>query len=217
MFRYTKLTLLREIGLWALALLFLAPFYFLVTTALKPANELFTTSALAPPVHPDFSNKCSLAAVQQHVKDHHNIIRRKVLIQARMTMTIQTAKTFQRATNILTILEGNFRKVWSQKNIAITVIERKLDQKNGNLNRTKIAGILSAQNSIQEMVENLMTHMKNRNLCNWTRINQFEVLTKFFGQYIQILMKTIGRSMTNKILGHHNQMTARKHRNYTMQ
>ncbi|UTT69746.1 carbohydrate ABC transporter permease [Arthrobacter sp. DNA4] len=56
MFRYTKLTLLREIGLWALALLFLAPFYFLVTTALKPANELFTTSALVPPVHPDFSN-----------------------------------------------------------------------------------------------------------------------------------------------------------------
>lgn len=56
MFRYTKLTLLREIGLWALALLFLAPFYFLVTTALKPASELFTTSALAPPVNPDFSN-----------------------------------------------------------------------------------------------------------------------------------------------------------------
>ena len=36
MFRYTKLTLLREVGLWALALLFLTPFYFLVTTALKP-------------------------------------------------------------------------------------------------------------------------------------------------------------------------------------
>ena len=56
MFRYTKLTLLREVGLWALALVFLAPFYFLVTTALKPDNELFTTSALAPPTSPDFSN-----------------------------------------------------------------------------------------------------------------------------------------------------------------
>jgi raffinose/stachyose/melibiose transport system permease protein len=56
MFRYTKLTLLREIGLWALALIFLAPFYFLVTTALKPDSEMFTTSALAPPKSPDFSN-----------------------------------------------------------------------------------------------------------------------------------------------------------------
>jgi raffinose/stachyose/melibiose transport system permease protein len=56
MFRYTKLTLLREVGLWALALLFLTPFYFLVTTALKPDTELFTTSALAPPKSPDFSN-----------------------------------------------------------------------------------------------------------------------------------------------------------------
>ncbi len=27
MFRYTKLTLLHEVGLWALALIFLAPFY----------------------------------------------------------------------------------------------------------------------------------------------------------------------------------------------
>jgi raffinose/stachyose/melibiose transport system permease protein len=56
MFRYTKLTLLREIGLWALALIFLAPFYFLVTTALKPDSEMYTTSPLALPKNPDFSN-----------------------------------------------------------------------------------------------------------------------------------------------------------------
>lgn len=56
MFRYTKLTLLREIGLWVLALIFLAPFYFLVTTALKPDSEMYTTSPLAPPKNPDFSN-----------------------------------------------------------------------------------------------------------------------------------------------------------------
>ncbi|MFF2840803.1 carbohydrate ABC transporter permease [Paenarthrobacter sp. NPDC057981] len=56
MFRYTKLTLLREVGLWALALLFLSPFYFLVTTALKSSSEIYTTSPLAPPSSPDFSN-----------------------------------------------------------------------------------------------------------------------------------------------------------------
>lgn len=56
MFRYTKLTLLREIGLWALALVFLAPFYFLITTALKPDSEMYTTSALALPANPDFGN-----------------------------------------------------------------------------------------------------------------------------------------------------------------
>ena len=56
MFRYSKLTLLREIGLWALALVFLAPFYFLVTTALKPDSEMYTTSALALPRNPDFGN-----------------------------------------------------------------------------------------------------------------------------------------------------------------
>ncbi|GAA3311114.1 carbohydrate ABC transporter permease [Arthrobacter ramosus] len=56
MFRYTKLSLLREIGLWALALIFLSPFYFLITTALKSDGESYTTSPLAPPSSPDFSN-----------------------------------------------------------------------------------------------------------------------------------------------------------------
>ena len=35
MFRYTKLTGIREVVFWVLAVLFLASFYFLVMTALK--------------------------------------------------------------------------------------------------------------------------------------------------------------------------------------
>lgn len=64
MFRYTKLSLLREIGLWALALVFLAPFYFLVTTALKPDAEVFTTSPLAPPSSPDVANFVDVLTAQ---------------------------------------------------------------------------------------------------------------------------------------------------------
>ncbi|WP_221584661.1 carbohydrate ABC transporter permease [Microbacterium sp. G2-8] len=56
MFRYTKLTLLREIGIWILALVFLAPFYFLIMIALKPDSELLTTSPLAPPESPTVEN-----------------------------------------------------------------------------------------------------------------------------------------------------------------
>lgn len=56
MFRYTKLTLLREIGLWLLALVFLAPFYFLVMIALKPNSEVLTTSPLTPPSVPTVDN-----------------------------------------------------------------------------------------------------------------------------------------------------------------
>ncbi|MBD3943579.1 carbohydrate ABC transporter permease [Microbacterium sp. NEAU-LLC] len=56
MFRYTKLTALREVGFWLLAIVFLAPFYFLVTTALKSDEEVLTTSNLAPPTSVDFSN-----------------------------------------------------------------------------------------------------------------------------------------------------------------
>lgn len=56
MFRYTKLTLLREIGLWVLALVFLAPFYFLIIIALKPDSEVFSTSPIAPPTVPTFDN-----------------------------------------------------------------------------------------------------------------------------------------------------------------
>ena len=56
MFRYTKLTLLREIGFWVLAIVFLAPFYFLVSTSLKSDQETLVTSTLAPPSSIDFSN-----------------------------------------------------------------------------------------------------------------------------------------------------------------
>lgn len=56
MFRYTKLTLLREILLWVAALVFLAPFYFLIIIALKPDAEVFNTSPLAPPTAPTFDN-----------------------------------------------------------------------------------------------------------------------------------------------------------------
>ncbi|MGH1549635.1 carbohydrate ABC transporter permease [Leifsonia poae] len=56
MFRYTKLTLLREIGLWILAIVFLLPFYFLVATSLKPDAELYSTSPLAWPNNPTFDS-----------------------------------------------------------------------------------------------------------------------------------------------------------------
>lgn len=56
MFRYTKLTALREFGFWLLALVFLLPFYFLITTALKSDREVITSSTLAPPAAPDFGN-----------------------------------------------------------------------------------------------------------------------------------------------------------------
>ena len=56
MFRYTKLTLLREIAFWLLAIVFLAPFYFLVSTSLKSDQETLVSSNLAPPSSLDFSN-----------------------------------------------------------------------------------------------------------------------------------------------------------------
>jgi raffinose/stachyose/melibiose transport system permease protein len=56
MFRYTKLTALREAVVWVFALLTLLPFYFLVSTALKPDEELLTTSASAPPIRPTVQN-----------------------------------------------------------------------------------------------------------------------------------------------------------------
>ena len=49
MFRYSKLTALREAALWLLAIVFLVPFYFLITTALKTDTEALTGSTLAPP------------------------------------------------------------------------------------------------------------------------------------------------------------------------
>jgi raffinose/stachyose/melibiose transport system permease protein len=56
MFRYTKATALREAFVWVVALLTLLPFYFLVSTALKPDEELLTTSSSAPPRRPTIAN-----------------------------------------------------------------------------------------------------------------------------------------------------------------
>jgi raffinose/stachyose/melibiose transport system permease protein len=56
MFRYTKVTLLREAFVWIVGLITLLPFYFLVVTALKPDDELLTTSSSAPPSRPTVSN-----------------------------------------------------------------------------------------------------------------------------------------------------------------
>jgi raffinose/stachyose/melibiose transport system permease protein len=49
MFRYTKLTAVREVAIWVVTLLGLLPFYFLIATAFKTDEEALTTSALTPP------------------------------------------------------------------------------------------------------------------------------------------------------------------------
>lgn len=64
MFRYTKLTALREVIVWVIAIVFLAPFYFLVTTALKSDQEVITSSNLAPPSSLDFSNFVEVLTAQ---------------------------------------------------------------------------------------------------------------------------------------------------------
>jgi raffinose/stachyose/melibiose transport system permease protein len=56
MFRYTKITALRELVVWTAAVLTLLPFYFLVITALKPDEELLTTGTSAPPNRPTVDN-----------------------------------------------------------------------------------------------------------------------------------------------------------------
>ena len=54
MFRYTKATAVREVLVWIVTLIGLLPFYLLVVTALKPDEEVLTTSAVAPPSSIDF-------------------------------------------------------------------------------------------------------------------------------------------------------------------
>jgi raffinose/stachyose/melibiose transport system permease protein len=56
MFRYTKITALREGVVWLVALLSLLPFYFLVVTALKPDEELLTTGSSELPSRPTVGN-----------------------------------------------------------------------------------------------------------------------------------------------------------------
>jgi raffinose/stachyose/melibiose transport system permease protein len=55
MFRYTKLTALREALVWLVTLAGLLPLYILVVTSLKTDQEALTTSAIAPPSTVDFS------------------------------------------------------------------------------------------------------------------------------------------------------------------
>lgn len=62
MFRYTPFTAIREIALWLLAIVFLIPFYFLVTTALKSDEEILSTNALTPPSAPQFGNFAEVVA-----------------------------------------------------------------------------------------------------------------------------------------------------------
>jgi raffinose/stachyose/melibiose transport system permease protein len=56
MFRYTKLTALREFATWVVALVGLLPFYFLVIMALKPDDEIITTGSAESPRNPTLSN-----------------------------------------------------------------------------------------------------------------------------------------------------------------
>jgi raffinose/stachyose/melibiose transport system permease protein len=62
MFRYTKLSALREVGFWILALIYLAPFFVLISIALKPDSEVFSTSALALPKAPTLENFATVLA-----------------------------------------------------------------------------------------------------------------------------------------------------------
>jgi raffinose/stachyose/melibiose transport system permease protein len=55
MFRYTKLTAVREALVWVVTLLGLLPLYILVVTALKSDEEALTSSPVAPPTSVDFS------------------------------------------------------------------------------------------------------------------------------------------------------------------
>jgi raffinose/stachyose/melibiose transport system permease protein len=55
MFRYTKLTALREVAIWIVTLLGLLPFYFLFATAFKTDEETLTTTAMTPPSSLNFT------------------------------------------------------------------------------------------------------------------------------------------------------------------
>ena len=52
MFKYTKVTALREVVLWLITTLVLFPFWILIVTALKSGDEVLSTSAAAPPTRP---------------------------------------------------------------------------------------------------------------------------------------------------------------------
>lgn len=62
MFRYTRLTLLREVVTIAAAMALLMPFYFLVSTSLKGDEVLLTTSSLSFPSSPTLDSFRTLLA-----------------------------------------------------------------------------------------------------------------------------------------------------------
>lgn len=55
MFRYTKLTAVREVLVWIVTLIGLLPFYILIVTSLKTDEETIATSAVTPPSEISFS------------------------------------------------------------------------------------------------------------------------------------------------------------------
>lgn len=55
MFRYTKLTAVREVIVWVITLMMLLPLYMLVVGAFKTTEETLTTSAITPPSSLDFT------------------------------------------------------------------------------------------------------------------------------------------------------------------
>lgn len=63
MFRYTKLSLLREILVWIVTLVMLMPFYFLITTAFKTNEEVLTAKPTSLPKSPTFANFTEVATV----------------------------------------------------------------------------------------------------------------------------------------------------------
>jgi raffinose/stachyose/melibiose transport system permease protein len=54
--RYSKLTLLREILVWIIAIIVLSPLYFLINIAIKTREEGINTPAYAPAVNPTLDN-----------------------------------------------------------------------------------------------------------------------------------------------------------------
>lgn len=62
MFRYTKITFVREVLVILAALVMLSPFYILVATALKPRQDILTTPAISWPESPTFDAFVEVAA-----------------------------------------------------------------------------------------------------------------------------------------------------------
>jgi len=54
--RYTKLTFLREIGMWIVAILMLLPFYLLINTSLKSTSDAISTAGYTPVKNPSLES-----------------------------------------------------------------------------------------------------------------------------------------------------------------